>query len=167
MHERENVGYRLEIFKENFKFAAAHFAIFGAACAERLHGHNYYVKVIIDAEETDSKLGLAVEFSEIKPFIKKACEELDEYVLFPSQSPYLKITKEKDSYKIVFAKKNYVLPKEDVKLLPVVNISCEELSRYIWENLQPNFKKYRQIKRYIVVVEETRGQTGSYTKGGL
>ena len=67
------MGYKLEIFKENFKFAASHFAIFGPACGERMHGHNYYVKVIIESETIDPKLGLMVEFNQIKTAIKAAC----------------------------------------------------------------------------------------------
>ncbi|MBK9294951.1 MAG: 6-carboxytetrahydropterin synthase [Oligoflexia bacterium] len=158
------MAYHLELAKENFKIAAAHFAIFGPSCAERLHGHNYYVSLTFETDVIDSKLGLSVEFNELKPIIKKACEELDEYVLFPEKSPYLKISKEKDSYKIIFAKKTYILPVEDVKLVPVLNISVEELSAYIWKRLKKAFKKYPQIKKFSVTVEETRGQRGTYTE---
>lgn len=160
--------YILDLAKENFKFAAAHFAIFGPGCAERLHGHNYYVSLQFKTTKIDNKLGLSVEFNELKPLVKKACEELDEFVLFPQKSPYLKITKEKinkqECYKIIFAKKTYILPAEDVKLVPVLNISCEELSLYIWNKLKKDFKKYPQIKSFTVTVEETRGQKGAYTE---
>ncbi len=155
--------FTLEISKDNFKFSASHFAIFGPYCGELMHGHNYYVSVKLETHELDPTLGLAVEFNEIKPLIKAACEEWDECILFPNKSPYLKIELIEDSYKVVFNKKTYVLPKEDVNLIEALNISVEELSKLMWIKLVTAFKKYDRIKKVYVTIEETRGQKGTYT----
>jgi len=155
--------YELELEKENFKFAATHFAIFGPSCGERLHGHNYYVKCLFPTEELDANLGLAIEFNELKPQIKSACESLDEYVLLPARSPYLQIHEKEGEVEVHFHNKRYLLPASDVQLLPLLNISCEELAGYIWQKLYPFFTSYPHIKKFSIQVQETRGQRATYT----
>jgi 6-pyruvoyltetrahydropterin/6-carboxytetrahydropterin synthase len=86
------MSFVLELKKENFKFSASHFTIFGPDHAERLHGHNYYVTVKLYIRDVQTSTGMTVEFNEIKSVIKTFTERLDERVLIPKFSPYLILT---------------------------------------------------------------------------
>ncbi|MAE73204.1 MAG: 6-pyruvoyl tetrahydropterin synthase [Bdellovibrionaceae bacterium] len=155
--------YRLDLEKEYFKFAATHFAIFSKDSAERLHGHNYFVGVSFEGDELDPELGLLIEFNEMKPAIKQICEDLDEYVLLPVESPFIRVHETNTEVEVLFAQRRYTFPPVDCKILPLVNISCEELSRYICEKIAAKLPAKHFIKRLRVSIEETRGQTGIYT----
>jgi len=158
------MSFELEINKENFKFAASHFALFGPSYGERMHGHNYNLSLRLTTSQLDPKLGISVEFNELKPAIVDACKQLDEYILIPENSPYLNIQKGETEIKVEFAKKTYVFPREDVLLLPLLNISCEELSRYLWQQLKPTIKKFENIESMSIQIQETPGQSARFTQ---
>ena len=155
------MSFTLEFSKPSFKFSCAHFTIFGHSRAEKLHGHNYRVAVQMRFLKLDKETGLAAEFSELKRPIIEVCDSLDEMVLIPNESSFLQINKHDSEYEVRFQKKRYVFPKQDVLLLPLRNISSEELARFIARELQ---KKYTRVpmKSLRVRVGETDGQSVTY-----
>lgn len=157
------MSFRIELEKENFKFSASHFTIFGETQAERLHGHNYYACCEILLDELDPQLGLAFDFNLIKPMIREITESLDEFVLVPARSPFLQIETSSVSVKVRFGSKEYMFPLEDTRLLPVVNITSEELARHITQQLVARLQSVSAavglIKEVRIGVQETRGQT--------
>ena len=153
--------YGIHLAKELFKFSCSHFTIFSSEHAERLHGHNYQVKVSIQVAETDSKLGLAFDFNLVKPMIRKHCDAMDERILVPEKSPYLKIKKEGTQIRVQFAEKRYEFPLEDTICLPLVNVTTEELARYVAENLKADMSQLPGWTELEVNIEETRGQSVS------
>jgi 6-pyruvoyltetrahydropterin/6-carboxytetrahydropterin synthase len=98
--------------------------------------------------------------------VREITEFLDEYVLIPEKSPHLKVEKDARSVRVEFAGKHYVLPIEDVRLLPIVNITAEELSRFIAGRLLEKLKAHpaalARIQELAVGIQETRGQTVLY-----
>ena len=152
----------LHLSKENFKFSVAHFLIFDAHSAERLHGHNYKVKVKIDFKKdlsSDPK-GYFVDFNVFKSEIVKTLKAWDEMILMPALQPEMKFEEEGPSLKIWFRERYYVFPKNEVILLPVTNTSSEQFSKLIAETLMAKFKIY-EIASLEVFVEETTGQSAS------
>lgn len=158
------MSYLIRLEKEGFKFSCSHFTIFSKSEAERLHGHNYYVGVNLEVDKIQSDIGMAFDFNQVKPIIKSICDSMDEMVLVPEQSPYLKVLSSEDGVRVEFNHKKYLFPKEDVKMLPVVNISTEELARYVAVSLQKqfDFKKFGILKA-SVSIRETQGQSIEYT----
>jgi 6-pyruvoyltetrahydropterin/6-carboxytetrahydropterin synthase len=154
--------YTIHLAKEPFKFSCSHFTILAKDRAERLHGHNYQVRVRIEVTKVDRDLGLAFDFNQAKPLIRAFCEELDERILIPKDSPYLKIEKLEAQIKISFAGKSYSFPETDCALLPLVNITAEELSRLACERFLSEFKSLPHWSAIEVDIEETRGQSVSY-----
>lgn len=155
--------YVVHLAKEPFKFSCSHFTILSSTHGERLHGHNYQLRVALKLKEVDSKLGLAFDFNAVKPKVRMLCDELDERILLPKESPYLKIQDQKGQIEVQFNQKKYSFPAEDVLLLPIVNVTSEELARYVSERLN---KLLHEVPSWIAVrvnVEETRGQSVSYT----
>ena len=158
------MSFLIKLSKEDFKFSSAHFAIFGPSCGERFHGHNYYVSFEFEVEDLISELGFSIEFNELKPLLKKVCKSLDEFILIPKDSKYLKIKEKENQIEVFFHKKFYSFPKEDVCLLSVKNISCEELSFYLFRELEAVLPKtYKEkIIKMGVQVQETKGQKALY-----
>lgn len=152
----------LHLAKQNFKFSAAHFLIFDEKHAERLHGHNYQVRVDIRAPaEADLQAqGYFIDFNVFKKFIKSRLDQWDEIVLLPAKHPDMKFKKTAKSLEVTFRDRFYVFPLNEVILLPVTNTSVEQLSRMLAEDFYGEFKKYGVLK-VKVSVEETRGQGAS------
>ncbi len=158
------MSYVIRLEKENFKFSGTHFTIFSPDASERLHGHNYYVSVELEVSSVDEKLGLAFDFNDIKPLVRQECQELDEYVLVPSQSPYIKLERANGNIVVSFKGKVYSFPKEDVRELPLVNITSEELAKYLAEKLGSQIHKGLKVHFLRVTVEESRGQSVTFSK---
>lgn len=158
------MSYLIRLQKENFKFSGTHFTIFSADASERLHGHNYYVAVELEVAAVDEKLGLAFDFNEIKPLVRQECQLLDEYVLIPCQSPYLKIERANGNLVVSFKGKLYSFPQGDVQELPLVNITSEELSKYLCERIATQLHKELKINLLKVSVEESHGQAVTFSK---
>jgi 6-pyruvoyltetrahydropterin/6-carboxytetrahydropterin synthase len=133
------------------KFSVAHFTIFSPTERENIHGHNYYVRAKITA--AISEIGLAFDYRDLRKFILQKCKELNERFLLPASSPYVKIEEifSEKAFKIVFDKETMILPKRDVLLLPIVNISSESLSA--WFLLQLTEQKKILIERKISKIE--------------
>jgi 6-pyruvoyltetrahydropterin/6-carboxytetrahydropterin synthase len=163
------MSFRIKLEKESFKFSGSHFTVFGPDRAERLHGHNYYVRLELTISDLDQKLGMAFDFNIIKPIMREITSNLDEYILLPQHSPFVSLTKTGSSIEVLFSGKRYSLPESDVKVLPVVNITTEELARFIAKELEARIKSLtppiRHLQRLSVGVEETRGQASFFDLG--
>lgn len=154
----------LQLAKQNFKFSSAHFLIFDETTAERLHGHNYQVKVEIGFTSQDSMktTGFFVDFNVFKKYIKAALDRWDEMVLLPKDHPDMKFHSRGPGLEVTFRDRFYSFPANEVVLLPVTNTSVEQLSRLLAEDFVREFKSHH-VKFVSVYVEETSGQ-GATTK---
>lgn len=152
----------LHLFKQNFKFSSAHFLIFDATSAEKLHGHNYQVEVDLacpEAVEMSAK-GYFVDFNVFKKEIKARLDQWDEMVLLPALHPEMKIILKSPSLEVRFRERFYVFPENEVQLLKVNNTSVEQLSRLLAEDFAAKFANFG-VQSVRVRVEETRGQAAS------
>jgi 6-pyruvoyltetrahydropterin/6-carboxytetrahydropterin synthase len=156
--------FTIHLAKEPFKFSCSHFTILSADKAERLHGHNYQLHVDIEVEDIDPKLGFAFDFNSVKPVIREFCDGLDERILIPTKSPFLKLITAADSIEVRFGPKTYSFPLADTLQLPLTNITTEELARFAWHKLAIKLKDQARWTSMLVHVEETRGQGVSYSR---
>lgn len=148
----------IELSKDRFKFAAAHFTIFDAKRAERLHGHNYQVLCLLKFQESSQAEGLLYELKELKDILQRECEAWDEFVLLPTRSPHLDLKVSERQVEARYGEKFYSFPREDVLLLDVQNISLEVLARTWVDNL---FAEYSRLKGFLSLrlrLQETKGQ---------
>jgi 6-pyruvoyltetrahydropterin/6-carboxytetrahydropterin synthase len=123
----------LYIDKESHKFSVAHFTIFSATERERLHGHNYSVSAKIVAPMGAN--GFSADYNVYKTRLAKLCDGLDEYMILPSESPYLEIDRSGDSYRVTHAGQEMSFLQGDTLVLPIRNATVEELSRYLLDLL--------------------------------
>jgi 6-pyruvoyltetrahydropterin/6-carboxytetrahydropterin synthase len=124
----------IEISKEYLHFNAAHFTIFSATEREDLHGHTFYATAEIDSPVGDD--GLAFDYNLIKTRLESLCDELDEKVLLPERSPYLRLEQTDDYLVACFASERIPFLPRDVLTLPVRNITVEELAPWFLERLR-------------------------------
>ncbi|MDG1905661.1 MAG: 6-carboxytetrahydropterin synthase [Arenicella sp.] len=121
------------IDKQYLHFSIAHFTIFSATSRERLHGHNVRIGVSITGEVDDN--GLCFDYAVYKKILKALCAKYDEYTLIAKNSPHLKISEDDDFYHVEHNGINMPLLKTDTILLPVLNVTIEELAYYLLNEL--------------------------------
>ena len=150
----------LRLAKEDFAFAAAHFTLFPDRSAERLHGHNYRVRVELAGVELDAD-GLLVAVAPVKAEIRAICAALDERILIPEKSRFLSLQREGPSLCVTLGERAYRFPADEVALLPLPNVTIEALARHIFEALAPSLAR-TPVARLRVEVEETAGQSAAW-----
>lgn len=123
----------IEIHKEAFSFSAGHFTIFSATERETLHGHNYHVSIAFKVNIAQN--GLAFDYRFYKKKIAALCEQLDRHTLLPKYSPYLSLSENENYYIAQFNQQQLYFIKDDVIILPLTNITIEELARWFLANL--------------------------------
>jgi 6-pyruvoyltetrahydropterin/6-carboxytetrahydropterin synthase len=123
----------IELEKEEMKFSAGHFTIFSATERENLHGHNFTVSVTLHAPVGED--GLIGDYRAMKQRLFGLCRSLNETLLLPTRSPYLTIGEEAGRVLAHFNGETMTFMSRDVTLLPVANVSVEELSRHLGERL--------------------------------
>ncbi|OGT59093.1 MAG: hypothetical protein A3F14_02710 [Gammaproteobacteria bacterium RIFCSPHIGHO2_12_FULL_43_28] len=145
----------LEIHKEELAFSAGHFTIFSATEREQLHGHNYYVSA--DFLLSIGPNGLAFDYRHYKKKLITLCDKLDRHFLLPSKSPYMPITEEGDYWVAHYNHKKLFFLKEDVILLPLTNITIEELAHWFLQNMLVNEEEMRAHAIYNLAIKVYNG----------
>lgn len=157
--------FSIEVAKDYFNFAAAHFLIFADGRREPLHGHNYQVSVALEGELDEA--GVVMDFITCKPLVKRVCDRLDHRTLIQAASNVIRVRARPKEVEIGYRKQRLLLPRRDVILLPLKNTSTELLAEYVAGRIQrevaTQFPQTR-IHSLEVAVEETRGQRGVFRR---
>lgn len=152
----------IDITKEALHFSAAHFTIFSATERERLHGHNFFVSAAVTAVVQPD--GMCFNYSQLKDSLRELCVGLDEYLLLAGNSPYQHIDDDGSNYKVTFADDQMTFLKADTLVLPVANITIEELSHYLLNELllkDPRYSETKDVKEMTLRVASGPGQWGA------
>lgn len=124
----------LEMARAEFGFYSAHIALYNGE-VEPLHGHTFQVTLRVSGEPDSS--GMVAEFSKIKPAMRDAIAPLRRRTLVPGHAPGLQVTPEHESLSITCGRKRYLLPAEDVTVLPLANTTLEALAGYLLDRVLP------------------------------
>ena len=136
----------VELKKESMKFSAGHTTIFSATEREPLHGHTYNVSLALTLW-VDEKNGMTVDYRYYKEYIHTLCRKLNQTFLMPHDSPHLHYTEDETYYYFTFNHKKMPFLKEDLTLLPLTNITVEELSRWFVDQI---IKDKAQLDKHLV-----------------
>jgi 6-pyruvoyltetrahydropterin/6-carboxytetrahydropterin synthase len=146
-------GYRIEIARDLFKFSCAHMTVFPDGTKERLHGHNYYVGIAVDL--ADISFRNMVPFEPIKAAVAALCNEWKEHTLLAADNPHLEVRRDTDGeIEFFLCGEHYVLPRRDVLMLPVDNITVEALAALTVDILIERLGSV--LRRDLVEAVETR-----------
>jgi 6-pyruvoyltetrahydropterin/6-carboxytetrahydropterin synthase len=126
--------HRVTVRRDQYKFSCAHMTVFPDGTKERLHGHNYQLG--LELELTDVAFARMLPFAAVKECLAQLCLELRERVLIAEHNPLTTIVRaEAAEVELTVCGRRYVLPREDVLLLPVDNISVEALAAYLGDRV--------------------------------
>jgi 6-pyruvoyltetrahydropterin/6-carboxytetrahydropterin synthase len=152
----------VELQKESMKFSAGHTTIFSATDREPLHGHHYGVYLALTTWIEDN--GMAFDYRYYKEKIHKLCRHLNQTFLMPEYSPYMTMDEDDEYYYFTFNHKKIPFLKEDVTLMPLTNITVEELSRWLVEELikEEEELEHHRIEKILVKVFSAPGQSASH-----
>ena len=123
----------IEIAKEDMHFSAAHFTILSAGERENLHGHDFFVAATATGPVGDD--GLCFDYNALKTRLRALCATLDEIVLLPARSPHLQVRAEGDQVAAHFGDEHLTFLRRDVRVLPLRNITVEELANWFLATL--------------------------------
>ena len=152
----------VELHKESMKFSAGHTTIFSATDREPLHGHMYTVYLALDTWVEEN--GMSFDYRYYKNKILQLCKHLNQTFLMPQYSPHLSFREDEVYYYFTFNNKTMPFLKEDVTILPLCNITVEELSRWFVEALIKDEKELtrHRIEALRVKVFSAPGQSASH-----
>lgn len=145
----------LELFKENMKFSAGHFTIFSATERESLHGHNYQVYCALEVLVEDN--GLSFDYRRYKAKLRELCLKVDQTFLLAGESKFARIEEESEYLFFYFNQEKIPFLKKDVTVLPVKNITVEELSEWFVKELKSDLEGLKQDKIKSITVKVFSG----------
>jgi len=134
----------IEIAKQYLHFSSAHFTIFSATDRERLHGHNFRIAVSITGEVDNN--GLCFDYAVYKKILQELCLRYDEYTLIAEKSPHLTIETDDVFHHITHNNITQPLLKTDTILLPILNVTIEEMSKYLLDEVLGDHSLLDELK---------------------
>jgi 6-pyruvoyltetrahydropterin/6-carboxytetrahydropterin synthase len=152
--------HRIHVARERYKFSCAHMTVFPDGRKERLHGHNYYLAV--EVELADVSFARMVEFEPLKEACAALCDRWKDHLLLARDNPHFELVRDEGGeIEFRLCGQRYLMPREDVLILPIDNVSVEALSAHAAELV---VEKLREVTKTGVVsaisirVEESPGQ---------
>lgn len=163
----------IELFKEAMKFSAGHFTVFSATERERLHGHNFTVYCALTGRVGHN--GMVGDYGPYKRMLFDLCARWNEYFLLPGNSPYVRIcdaasgaTQDSAAHAridVMFADEVIPFLKKDVLILPVTNVTLEELSALMLQEITAQTSQLASdgIDEIVLKIASGPGQSASAT----
>lgn len=151
--------FSVSIGKEMLRFTAAHFIAF-RGFREPLHGHTYQMQVTVSGPVGPD--GYVVDFLVLKKIAEEECAQLHFRTLLPHESDCLIITEQGTTITVQCEDgSQFLFPRQDVCLLPIVHSSSEEIARYLITRLRERLRNVRgnSIQTIEVLIEDIPGQT--------
>lgn len=154
--------FRIHVEKDYIGFSSGHFVTYDGDACEPLHGHNYRVGVRLEGALDENNYVL--DFVVLKRLMKRLCDELDHRMLLAQHNPQLTLEQTDDAVTVVYKRRRYVFPREDVVLLPVPNTTAEMLAQYLCRRLLEALQalKASNLRSVAIEVEESPGQSAIY-----
>lgn len=150
--------FSVSIGKEQLRFTAAHFIAF-RGFREPLHGHTYRVAVTVSGPVGAD--GYVVDFLVLKRIAEEECDKLHFATLLPERSDCLMIRTDGESVEVDCEDgARFRFPRADVRLLPIVHSSSEEIAQYLIARLRAGLTEAgdNTIETIEVGIEDVPGQ---------
>lgn len=150
--------YWVEITKDQLVFSAAHFITFGGNICERLHGHNFRVRVEIGGPLDENSY--VFDFIALIDMLKSIIDRLDHHMLLPTEHPHIGVVEEDGNIEVTFEDRRWSFPRGDCVLMPLANTTVELIARHIGRLLLTAMEEegLKRPERLRVGVEENFGQ---------
>lgn len=150
----------MKVEVKGLKFSSAHFVVGHPKC-ERLHGHDYYVDVLVEGQ-LDEK-GMLVDFGMVKQVIKPILDMLDHKIIIPKGNTKLELHNLDDNgvdsifivleLDMVTYPKKLFLTKDEVCLLPIKNSTAELIGEWMYGVMKEEFLKLGDYTLHLRLYE--------------
>jgi 6-pyruvoyltetrahydropterin/6-carboxytetrahydropterin synthase len=141
-------------------FSACHF-LMGFSKCDRLHGHDYSVKLQLKYQSEFSDHTL--DFRLVNTLLNQLLKELDHKILLPGDSPIIDILPDKkgENWFVSTQEKEYSFPQIDTIILEgVKQTTCENIAEYLHRRMKIKLNKednFKALSGLIVTLSETEG----------
>lgn len=155
--------YSVTVDKQYLQFCCAHFITFHGT-RERLHGHNYHCSVHL--EGVLGSEGYVVDFADVKRAARAACDALDHRVLLPAENAEIHVERAEGTVMLRYRADRFVLPADDVLILPISNTTSEQLARCLADDIVSKLggEALARLTSITVSVEEAPGQRAEFQR---
>lgn len=153
--------YKVTVTKDHLVFCSGHFISFEGSQCERLHGHNYRVRIEVEGPLDPNQY--VFDFIALKHRTQEITDTLDHRMMLPRSNPVIHVEEKDGRVSAKYRDKEWIFPSEDCIILPIQNTTAEELGRYIGKLLLKSLKEKHQFEPEIlrVEVEESFGQSAT------
>ena len=163
---RGRSDFKVSVTNDSIVFASAHFIIFPGHRCERLHGHNYRTRVVVEGG-LDPEAHYVFDFAALKQLMRRLTDELDHRVLLPLEHPKLDVREQGDTVAVAYdGHPRYVFPRADCALLPIPNTTVEMLAQYLAGRARRDLERAGggtlALRAIEVEIEENFGQSATY-----
>lgn len=150
--------YRVEVTKDSLVFSAGHFITFTGGVCERVHGHNWRVKVEVEGPLDENQY--VFDFIALRDQTKAIVDRLDHRMLLPTHSELIRVAVEGKQAVARFQDRLWSFPADECVLLPLENTTAELIARWIGQELLAAWKRNQTPAPPVlrVSVEENFGQ---------
>lgn len=151
----------LKLHPEALQFSAGHFTILSPSERENLHGHNYALGA--DFHVMLHENGMNFDYRYYKNKLLALANQIDRCFLLPGKSHYLRIEDQGDFWIAHFQEEKIPFLKRDIVILPISNITIEELSCWFLQQLTQDQTElaHHQIQAITIQVYNGPGQSGA------
>ena len=154
---------RLHVVTEPDRLYCGHMTVYPGGKKERLHGHNF--RVFLDIDLADGSFAAMFDLDIARDALAAICAGWKERLLVPAQNPYFELVRDDErEIELRLCGDRYVLPRRDVVLLPIDNVSVEGLAEHIGDLLVPTLAPLPAVKGLDVRVEEQPGIGASHSR---
>ncbi|MEY4613453.1 MAG: hypothetical protein RL179_1426 [Planctomycetota bacterium] len=156
-----NEKYKITVTKDHLVFCSGHFISYENSKCERLHGHNYRVRVEIEGKLDENHY--VFDFIALKDRTKEITDLLDHRMMLARNNSVIEVKEEPNRVVVRYNQKEWIFPAEDCVILPIANTTAEQLALYIGKCLLLSLKKQHNYIPEIlrVEVEESFGQSAT------
>jgi 6-pyruvoyltetrahydropterin/6-carboxytetrahydropterin synthase len=119
---------------QSLGFSASHFITLGPGQCETLHGHDYGVSVKITGPLGDECF--IVDFVAVRQLVERLIAPLDHRLLLPAQHRTMRVSQGEREVEVTFGERRWIVPRVDCVVLPLANITAEELARHLGEQIR-------------------------------
>ncbi len=161
--KKDEAKVSIGLYRSNHHFSASHF-IRTNGFNESIHGHNYYVEVILTG--TVGLDGLIHDYLEVESLLTNVIQEWDHYLLIPSENKGILINKTQNNFEIQYDNRFYSIPIDEIRFIKCSNITTENLAEVLSKKLNDKLKDLGLITNLTSIkikVWETPTYFASYT----
>lgn len=145
----------LQMHREALHFSAGHFTILSPTERENLHGHNYSISASFQVLLHED--GMNFDYRYYKNKLTQLTEQIDRRFLLPGKSKYLRIEDQGELLIAHFLDEKIPFLKRDIVILPISNITIEELSDWFLQGLIEDQNELRQHQIQSITIQVYNG----------